>query len=199
MIKIVKESNIEVTDKASIISKFRRIITDIERRGELALDKYGLIDMNKFLAQSQFSKMGILNDTVTDLKNIETDIRRDGKAKIRSRLYADFLRDLGFDVTDDGNYAYIVENIKANSSKRNKFSRDKKRNIKESSGRFQYESVADVAIDIKNRIKAAYDLLDSGTEGLTEEDNKYIQRSIDLLTSAYNDCLDLCSELENYS
>lgn len=82
-------------------------------------------------------------------------------------------------------------------SKRSK----KKRGIKEASytGRFKYTSVADVAIDIKNRIKAAYDLLDSGTEGLTEEDNKYIQRSIDLLTSAYNDCLDLCAELENYS
>lgn len=66
-------------------------------------------------------------------------------------------------------------------------------------GRFKYTSVSDVAIDIKNRIKAAYDLLDSGTEGLTETDNEYIHRSIDLLTSAYNDCLDLCAELENYS
>lgn len=64
--------------------------------------------------------------------------------------------------------------------------------------RFEYSSIADVALDVLARIQKACDLLED-TEGFTETDSEYIHRAFDLLEIAYRDQKDLCDELENYA
>jgi hypothetical protein len=75
-----------------------------------------------------------------------------------------------------------------------------KRTVKESGNtpRFEYSSMADVALDVLARIQKACDLLED-TEGFTETDSEYIHRAFDLLEIAYRDQKDLCDELENYA
>ena len=122
------------------------------------------------------------------------------------KKYLDRLKKM-YDV-NDSTFQSTLKKVNADYKKKNKVKSDpysdssyKKESLtKESANtpRFEYGSVADVALDVLEKIQRACDLLED-TEGFTETDSEYIHRAFDLLEIAYRDQKDLCDELENYA